>query len=172
MGLKGLRPEELRNLAIKDGPQSAELWTTYRKSKGGKRGDRTEPRQLHALFIKDSQGIVLDWKLQDRLKKGEKLPPLGQTGNAGTALGQYLRRKDKWQQLKAEAATKNEELVSRTFRHRYAKESHAAGIPVADIASAMGHSIQVHLQNYARFTPDQTHTLYKQANDRAQAKYP
>ena len=163
----GLRPEELRNLAIKNGPLEAELWTNYRKSKGGKRGDRTEPRQLHALLIKDSQGIALDWKLEDRFKAGERLPPLGQTGNAGTALGQYLRRKDKWQKLKAEAATKDEELVSYTFRHRYAKESHAAGIPVADIASAMGHSIQVHLQNYARFTPDQTHTLYKQANDRA-----
>ena len=85
-------------------------------------------------------------------------------------MGQYLRRKDKWQELKAEAATKDEELVSYTFRHRYAKESHAAGIPVADIASAMGHSLQVHLQNYARFTPDQTNILYKRANERAQVK--
>ncbi|WP_236069017.1 hypothetical protein [Prochlorococcus marinus] len=54
----------------------------------------------------------------------------------------------------------NESLV----RHRYAKASHAAGLPTANIAQAMGHTIEVHLSSYARFTPDATADLYAQLN--------
>ena len=46
-----------------------------------------------------------------------------------------------------------------------AMQSHAAGFPIANIASAMGHTIEVHLQNYTRFTPDATTDLYAKANE-------
>jgi len=31
---------------------------------------------------------------------------------------------------------------------------HAAGIPIANISEAMGHTIEVHLQRYARLKPN------------------
>ena len=43
----GLRPEELRHLRIKSGANGSELWTIYRKSMGGTKGAKTEPRRLH-----------------------------------------------------------------------------------------------------------------------------
>ena len=49
------------------------------------------------------------------------------------------------------------------FRYPNAKASHQKNkpvIPLANIASAMGHTIPVHLENYARFTPDRTAELY------------
>ena len=161
----GLRPEELRHLTIKNGIEGKELWTTYQKSKGGKKGNRTEPRKLHALFIKDLDGNPIDWNLQKRFSIGEKLPPLGQEGKGGEALGTFLKRRKYWKQLKEVVnSTKKEILKPYSFRHRYAKQSHAAGFPIANIASAMGHTVEVHLQNYARFTPDATTDLYAKAN--------
>ena len=51
-------------------------------------------------------------------------------------------------------------------RYRYhAKASHAANLPVANIAEAMGHTIEVHLGSYARFKPDATADLYAQVNE-------
>jgi len=162
----GLRPEELRHLTIKKGIDGKELWTTYQKSKGGKKGNRTEPRKLHALFIKDWDGNPIDWNLQKRFSIGEKLPPLGQEGKGGEALGTFLKRRKYWKQLKEVVnSTKKEVLKPYSFRHRYAKQSHAAGFPIANIASAMGHTVEVHLQNYARFTPDATTNLYVKANE-------
>ena len=148
----GLRPEELRWLRVKDG----ELWCIYRKSMGGRRGDRTEPRRLHSLPVKGAE----PWHLTARLQAGEQLPPLGQIGKGAEALQTHLRRRPVWQSLKAEAGHQGETLTAYSFRHRYARESHRAGITVADIAAAMGHSIEVHLQSYARFTPDRTAEAY------------
>ena len=93
------------------------------------------------------------------------MPPLGQQGNAGDALGTYLKRKAIWQQLRQDADHAGEVLKPYTFRHRYAKASHAAGLPIANIAQAMGHTIEVHLSSYARFTPDATADLYAQVNE-------
>ena len=53
-----------------------------------------------------------------------------------------------------------EVLVLYTFRHRYAKASHAAGIPLINIASAIGHIAEVHHQSYARFIPEGKADLY------------
>jgi integrase len=161
----GLRPEELRHLTIKEGIEGKELWTTYQKSKGGKKGDRTEPRKLHALFVRDLDGNPLDWSLQKRFAIGEKLPPLGSLGQGGLALGTFLKRRKYWNQLREVVkTTKKESLKAYSFRHRYAKQSHAQGFPVANIAAAMGHTVEVHLQNYARFTPDATTDLYAKSN--------
>ena len=55
----GLRPEELRNLRIKDGVEGKELWSIYQKSKGGRKGSKTEPRRLHPLLI-EQDGEPID----------------------------------------------------------------------------------------------------------------
>ena len=41
---------------------------------------------------------------------------------------------------------------------------HAAGIPIANIAEAMGHTIEVHLQSYALFKPNATAELVAAMN--------
>jgi len=148
----GLRPEELRWLRIRDG----NLWTIYRKSRGGRRGDKTDPRRLHSLPVKGAD----PWHLEARIKAGEELPPLRTDGKGSQALTGYLNRREVWKALKAEAEHAGETLTAYSFRHRYARESHRAGITVADIANAMGHSVEVHLQSYARFTPDATAAAY------------
>ena len=109
-------------------------------------------------------GEVQDWKLEKRLKAGESLPPLGKEGKGSEALRTRLRNKAVWQSLKKEAEHIGEVLVPYTFRHRYAKASHAAGFPVSNISAAMGHTVEVHLESYARFVPDGTGDLYAKRN--------
>ena len=53
-----------------------------------------------------------------------------------------------------------------TLRHRYANASHAAGIPLSNIAAAMDHTTEVHHQSYARYIPDGTVDLYAKLNER------
>ena len=149
----GLRPEELRNLRITNGVEGKELWSVYEKSKGGKQMAKTQPRRLHPLLI-EQDGKPIDWKLQKRLEFGESLPPLASKGKAGEAIGKHLLKLTLWKSLRKEAENINEVLVPYTFRHRYAKQSHAAGLPIKNIALAMGHSLEVHLVSYARFVPD------------------
>ena len=165
LSVYGLRPEELRHLRFKGN----ELWSIYQKSKGGTKGDKTEPRRLHPLLLRNMDGEIVDWKLEKRLKAGESLPPLGQEGKGSEALRTRLRNKTVWQSLKKEAEHIGEVLVPYTFRHRYAKASHAAGFPISNIASAMGHSIEVHLESYARFVPDGTADLYAKRNKATKA---
>ena len=160
----GLRPEELRFLRIKDGASGAELWTIYEKSMGGTKGLKTEPRRLHPLLLRDSDGAVIDWKLQARLQVGEGLPPLNRDGDGGQALNQYLRRRKVLMSLRDEAKHQGEQLTPYSFRHRYAKQSHARRLAVAEIAEAMGHTIDVHLKSYARFKPDATAANYAAVN--------
>ncbi|KZR68061.1 hypothetical protein PMIT1313_02581 [Prochlorococcus marinus str. MIT 1313] len=130
----------------------------------GRRGQRTEPRKLHPLPVKDADGNYIDWNLQSRLQIGEQLPPLSQRGKAGEALGTYLKRRTVCIQIKEEAKHADKVLTPYSFRHRYAKASHAANLPVGNIAEGMGHTIEVHLGSYARFKPDATADLYLQVN--------
>ena len=58
----------------------------------------------------------------------------------------------------------SEVLVPYTFRHRYAKVSHATVIPLPNISGAMGHTTEVHHQSYERFIPDGTVDLYAKRN--------
>ena len=160
----GLRPEELRYLRIKDGVDGTELWTIYQKSMGGTKGAKTQPRRLHALLLRDPDGQVIDWNLQSRLQEGEELPPLNREGDGSQALNQYLRRRKVWSALRDEAEHQGEELTPYSFRHRYSKQSHAARLPVSEIAEAMGHSLEVHLRSYARFKPDSTAANYAAVN--------
>ena len=160
----GLRPEELRHLRIKDGASGAELWTIYQKSMGGTKGAKTEPRRLHPLLLRDADGSAIDWKLQARLQVGEQLPPLNRDGDGGQALNQYLRRRKVWMALRGEAEHQGEQLTPYSFRHRYAKQAHAARLAVAEISEAMGHTIEVHLKSYARFKPDATAANFAAVN--------
>ena len=160
----GLRPEELRHLRIKIGANGSELWTIYRKSMGGTKGAKTEPRRLHPLLLRDADCTAIDWNLQARLEVGEKLPPLNREGDGGQALNQYLRRREIWMALRDEAEHNGEQLTPYSFRHRYAKQAHAARLAVAEISEAMGHTIEVHLKSYARFKPDKTAANFAAVN--------
>ena len=53
-----------------------------------------------------------------------------------------------------------------SLRHRYANASHAAGIPLSNIAAAMDHTTEVDHQSYARYIPDGTVDLYAKLNER------
>jgi integrase len=160
----GLRPEELRHLRIKSGANGSELWTIYRKSMGGTKGAKTEPRRLHPLLLRDADGTAIDWNLQARLEVGEQLPPLNRAGDGGQALNQYPRRREIWMALRDEAEHNSEQLTPYSLRHRYAKGMHAANLPLANISEAMGHTIEVHLKSYARFKPNATAELIAAVN--------
>ena len=166
LSVYGLRPEELRYLTIKEGPTGKALYSTYKKSKGGTKGKKTESRRLNPLFIKDDEGNFIDWNLQARFEIGEALPCIGKTGEAGLYLGKFLKRNEYWNWLKQHVieTVKDEKLKPYCFRHRYAKESHAAGFPMVNIAESMGHTLEVHMLNYARFKPDKTAELYELRN--------
>ena len=58
-----------------------------------------------------------------------------------------------------------EQLKPYSFRHRYAKQMHAANVPIAIISEAMGHTIDVHLKSYARFKPNATAGIVAAVND-------
>ena len=58
--------------------------------------------------------------------------------------------------LRDDVKQQGEQLTPYSFRHRYAKEMHAANIPIANICEAMGHTIEVHLKSYAKFKPNAT----------------
>ena len=59
-----------------------------------------------------------------------------------------------------------EVLVPYTFRHRYAKASHAAGIPLTNITAAIGHTTKMHHQSFTRFIPDSTANMNAKHNAR------
>ena len=58
-----------------------------------------------------------------------------------------------------------EVLLLYTFRHRYAKASHAPWIPLTNIRAAMGHNTEVRHQSHARFITAGT-DLYAKQNAR------
>ena len=155
MATYGLRPEDLAHLHTRN--NGKELWSDYRKSKGGKKGETTEPRQLFPLFIEDIDGSSINWNLMQRVHIKEELPPLNDKGGIGQAIGRFLRDSKVWQQLKQEALAEKQQLVPYSLRHRYAYIGHnrqkADGTYRApkQIADAMGHTLDVHLQSYARF---------------------
>ena len=134
----------------------------YQKSKGGRKGEKTEPRKLEPLYLVNAEGKAMDYNLQSRIELGEELPPLGEY--ASMSLRTRLRRNKLWNLYRIETQDIGEVLVPYSFRHRYSKASHAEGFPLANICKAMGHSLEVHLQNYSRFIPDGTSEMYDKAN--------
>ena len=57
---------------------------------------KTEPRRLHPLLLRDSDGAVIDWRLQARWQVSEALPPFTCDRDGGEVLNQYLRRRQVW----------------------------------------------------------------------------
>ena len=84
--------------------------------------------------------------------------------SAANGLRKHLERNKNWIRFKKQAKIHGESLVPYAFRHRYAKESHASGFPINNIAEAMGHTQEVHLQNYGRFKLSGTTDLYSNRN--------
>ena len=158
----GLRPEELRYLHTRN--DGKELWSGYTKSKGGTSGDCTEPRQLHPVLVRDSDGSLLDWNLLQRFHIGEKLPSLGQPGDAGQYLRRYLRNKPIWKSLRKQAKAEGQSLVPYSFRHRYSKQLHLTHLTPKQIADAMGHQLKTHLNHYARFMSDDLTEAFELVN--------
>ena len=54
-------------------------------------------------------------------------------------------------EFREEAEHNDEQLTPQSFRHRYAKQAHAARLAVAETSEAMGYTIEVHLKSYPRF---------------------
>ena len=159
MAVYGLRPEDLRHLHTRNGGQ--EIWSNYEKSKGGKKGHKTEPRRLYPLLVHDVDGPI-SWHLKEQLficeQEGRNLiPPLGKEGDASASCKTYLSRRKVWQAIKKEVARENQELTPYSFRHRYAYYGHNR--PKADgtyrapkqVADGMGHTLDTHLLSYSRF---------------------
>ena len=165
LGTYGLRPVELKYLKIKQGIEGKELWTMYQKSKGGTKGEKTKPRKINPLFLVNAEGKAMDYKLQTRLELGEALPSFGRTdGEVAMTLRTKLKRNKLWNLYRIQTQDIEEVLVPYSFRHRFAKQSHAQKFPLANICNAMGHTLEVHLQNYSKFMPDDTSGMYNKAN--------
>ena len=162
LGTYGLRPVELKYLKIIEGIEGKELWSLYQKSKGGRKGEKTKPRKLRPLYLINAEGKAMEYNLQTRIELGEELPSLGEY--ASMTLRTRLRRNKLWKLYRIETKDIGEVLVPYSFRHRYSKASHAEGFPMANICKAMGHSQEVHLQNYSKFIPDGTSEMYDKAN--------
>lgn len=155
MATYGLRPADLKFLHTRNG--GTELWSEYRKSKGGSKGARTEPRRLYALAVQDADGTPHNWNLVQRVHLGEELPPLGELRETGQRLHIYLKDKPVWHSIKAEAEAERQQATAYSFRHRYAYTAHNRPMASGQMrspkqcADAIGHSLDVHLKNYARF---------------------
>ena len=162
LGTYGLRPVELKYLKIIEGIEGKELWSMYQKSKGGRKGEKTKPRKLRPLYLINAEGKAMEYNLQTRIELGEELPSLGEY--ASMTLRTRLSRNKLWNLYRIETKDIGEVLVPYSFRHRYSKASHAEGFPMANICKAMGHSQEVHLQNYSKFIPDGTSEMYDKAN--------
>jgi len=98
------------------------------------------------------------------LQVDEALPPLNRNGDCGQELNQYLRRRKVWMALRDEAKHKGKQLTPYLFRHRYAKGMRAANISIVNISEAMGHTINIHLNSYARSKLNATTNLIAAVN--------
>jgi len=174
MATYGLRPADLHFLHTRNGGK--ELWSDYRKSKGGTKGDRTEPRRLYALSVQDIDGTPQSWNLVQRVHLGEELPPLGEIRETGQRLYIYLKDKPVWQSIRAEAEAERQQATAYSFRHRYAYIAHSR--PTSDgrmrgpkqCADAMGHSLEVHQKHYASFMTRDLAVLFDEEPEQKPSK--
>jgi len=131
---------------------------------GGTKGQKTEPRKLHPLLVRDMHARVIDWKLQTRVEINEELPLLNREGEGWQALGTYLRWCESWNGLRKQAESQGEQLTQYSYGHRYAKGVHAAEMTIVNFSEAMSYTIEVHLQSYARFMANATSELVQAIN--------
>ena len=67
------------------------------------KGQKTEPRRLQPLLLRGMHETIIDRKLQARVHTNEELPPLNLQVEGGQAFGLYLRRREVWKRLRAQA---------------------------------------------------------------------
>lgn len=164
----GLRPVELKHLAVRQEPATGEWiwWCSYRKRSGG---GMTAPRRVHPLPLKDWDGRRVEWNLLERWRAGLlALPPLGNGAGASDALGTYLKRQQAWRSLVERLVARGERAVAYSFRHGYSLRGHQLGIDAGSMALSMGHSLEVHLRSY----PWSTQSTAAQAFARVAAARP
>ena len=143
MAAYGLRPEELQHLESRKG----QLWTTYQKVSS--RG-RTRSRMLRLLPCDD---WTQAWQLEKTFRP-DSMPPM-RPGHGAEDLGNYMRRRSLWQQLRREYEEQGEKLVLYSCRHGYAHRAHViCELPPKVVAAAMGHSVETHLAAYSRWCGD------------------
>jgi len=106
-----------------------------------------------------------DWKLLTLLDaKIIELPKLSAEGNGvAEQIRKYLERRKAWTSLKAKVKARNEELGTYSFRHSYSVRGHKLGIDSGSMASAMGHSLEVHCREYPWATDATTQTAFDRA---------
>ena len=155
----GLRPVEIKYLHVRTDNKTNEqyLWCSYEKRSGG---GITKPRRLEPLPIENT-----DWKLLSLLKAGLlELPKLSAEGNGvAEQIRKYLERRKCWTSLKAKVKARNEELGTYSFRHSYSVRGHKLGIDSGSMASAMGHSLEVHCREYPWATTATTQAAFNEA---------
>ena len=162
----GLRPVELTFLHIKQTPKGKKyLFCSYQKRSG--RG-LTKPRELEPLPIEGT-----DWKLLSLLEAGLlELPKLSAEGNGvAEQIRKYLERRKCWTSLKEKVKARNEELGTYSFRHSYSVRGHKLGIDSGSMASAMGHSLEVHSREYPWSTTATTQSAFDRARKVASNTY-
>ena len=162
----GLRPVELTHLHVKETPKGEKyLFCSYEKRSGG---GITKPRRLEPLPIENT-----DWKLLPLLDaKIIELPKLSAEGNGvAEQIRKYLERRKCWASLKEKVKARNEELGTYSFRHSYSVRGHKLGIDSGSMASAMGHSLEVHCREYPWATTATTQSAFDRARKVASDTY-
>ena len=162
----GLRPVEITHLHVKQTPKGKKyLFCSYEKRSGG---GITKPRRLEPLPIENT-----DWKLLPLLDaKIIELPKLSSEGNGvAEQIRKYLERRKCWTSLKEKVKARNEELGTYSFRHSYSVRGHKLGIDSGSMASAMGHSLEVHCREYPWATTATTQSAFDRARKVASNTY-
>ena len=163
----GLRPVELTHLHVKETPKGKKyLFCSYEKRSGG---GITKTRRLEPLPIENT-----DWKLLPLLEaKIIELPKLSAEGNGvAEQIRKYLERRKCWTSLKEKVKARNEELGTYSFRHSYSVRGHKLGIDSGSMASAMGHSLEVHCREYPWATTATTQSAFDRARKVVSNTYP
>ncbi len=156
----GIRPVELRHTHVKTDNRTGEkyLWCSYEKRSGG---GITKPRRLEPLPIENT-----DWKLLSLLEAGLlELPNLDSQFGVAEPVRKYLERKAAWNSLKAKVEARNEQLGTYSFRHSYSVRGHSLGIDSGAMATAMGHSLEVHCREYPFATKETTVKAFQRARN-------
>jgi len=108
-----------------------------------------------------------DWKLLPLLEaKIIELPKLSAEGNGvAEQIRKYLERRSAWISLKAKVKARGEELGTYSFRHSFSVRGHKLGIDSGSMASAMGHSLEVHCREYPWATTATTQSAFDRARN-------
>ena len=88
---------------------------------GAAKGQKTKPRRLHPLLLRDMHETITEWKLQAQIQIGEQLPTLNSQGEGGQAFGMDLRRRDALKRLRAQAEPEAAAARDRTNRRTIVK---------------------------------------------------